>query len=709
MSSDPIDAPITRVSSPAPEPTLLDTPNHQSQDANTTRDNPVNAQENGYERPEDMSNGVGSGSVAGIESPILSPQGPDNPGEGPNTPPSPHIVSQQVLPLPTPPQLAPQYHVKPSSVEAASDRPHSRRERERSYTASAPPNPYSGMGLYMTPQLYSSPLPLPGLDFNATPLPDNSYIYAKPKPRFGHQPQLPQPQLQALSPYSMPIIPHAPLQPTSTNVVAAAAASMTPEMRSNPLARGGSFANTSPYWSHGTSRHEKSTADLHHRGTFAESNPYHFSPHSRRPTLDSQPHYPEWKPLSNEPHDYPRWTAPSSWSPSGQPNDPRRKSMPSLSNASGGWAQWNEARGGSQIPGQGLPSTFQPSTFQPFIPPPLPAASGQGRQHTYDTFPVQIQHVGPVFPERTPRRQMTATDVVSAAVNAPPPEKRQVESLQAQEPYASPSAHRQDTLSGERVPTHLSTTPRWDTSLPQPSGWGVYNGPSQTHRRRRRRSESYSDSSDSDSDDVEYRHSARPTPPPGYPPRSRKRRGRRSYSPFKYPEPPVVIPYYPPQLAAPAYVNYTTPAYKGGFWKRLGTFFKSPFDRGRPTAFKASDQRTIDTDKPTGVFFFLEVIVGQIYFHVLLRLPSLYFSRVSRIFDEANLNLFEIAEMVFETAGTPDSKEKPHVDLNLQVSQQVAPKIRPQYERLKSSWEAFIDALIREWETFNIVSVMLLT
>lgn len=114
-------------------------------------------------------------------------------------------------------------------------------------------------------------------------------------------------------------------------------------------------------------------------------------------------------------------------------------------------------------------------------------------------------------------------------------------------------------------------------------------------------------------------------------------------------------------------------------------------------------------ESPVTLFFILTVIVGQVYFHILLRLPSLYFSRVSRIFDEASLNIYEITEMVFETAAGPDLKEKSQMAMNIQMSELVAPKIRPQYERLKNSWESFIDSLIREWETFNIVSVMLLT
>ena len=35
--------------------------------------------------------------------------------------------------------------------------------------------------------------------------------------------------------------------------------------------------------------------------------------------------------------------------------------------------------------------------------------------------------------------------------------------------------------------------------------------------------------------------------------------------------------------------------------------------------------------------------------------------------------------------------------------------VPPQYERLKVTWESFIDSIMREWKTFNIISVLLLS
>ena len=35
--------------------------------------------------------------------------------------------------------------------------------------------------------------------------------------------------------------------------------------------------------------------------------------------------------------------------------------------------------------------------------------------------------------------------------------------------------------------------------------------------------------------------------------------------------------------------------------------------------------------------------------------------------------------------------------------------VLPQYERLKTTWESFIDNVMREWKTLNILSALLLS
>jgi len=103
--------------------------------------------------------------------------------------------------------------------------------------------------------------------------------------------------------------------------------------------------------------------------------------------------------------------------------------------------------------------------------------------------------------------------------------------------------------------------------------------------------------------------------------------------------------------------------------------------------------------------FVLITLPAQIYVNLLLlRLPSLYFSRVARIFEEADMTLLpEIRRMALETA-LQGLKHEFEIQMAFESS-----SVPPAYKRLKSTWEFFIDSVMREWKTFNIISVLLLT
>ncbi|KXN85211.1 hypothetical protein AN958_11576 [Leucoagaricus sp. SymC.cos] len=94
--------------------------------------------------------------------------------------------------------------------------------------------------------------------------------------------------------------------------------------------------------------------------------------------------------------------------------------------------------------------------------------------------------------------------------------------------------------------------------------------------------------------------------------------------------------------------------------------------------------------------FLTSILPRQIYLHCLLRLPYMYFSRVDQIFVDANMTLEEIKEMALRE-GVADQERG-------RLSQM--PKT---YLRLKQSWEYFIDNLLREWKTLNIISGLLLS
>ena len=103
--------------------------------------------------------------------------------------------------------------------------------------------------------------------------------------------------------------------------------------------------------------------------------------------------------------------------------------------------------------------------------------------------------------------------------------------------------------------------------------------------------------------------------------------------------------------------------------------------------------------KPIWTFLF-DTLPRQFYLYFLLRLPALYFSRVARIFEEADMTMSEIKGMALVTL-------VPMVGPNAVVSDW-DDEISALSYRLKTSWKGFIDSLMKEWKTLNIVSVLLL-
>jgi hypothetical protein len=101
--------------------------------------------------------------------------------------------------------------------------------------------------------------------------------------------------------------------------------------------------------------------------------------------------------------------------------------------------------------------------------------------------------------------------------------------------------------------------------------------------------------------------------------------------------------------------------------------------------------------------FLLDTIPRQIYSYLMLRLPTVYFSRVARIFDEGDLSLHEIAAL----AHKPENYySQSHVSI-LSAKEPSSPA--SPFWNLKVTWEALINSLLQEWKTLNIVSVLLLS
>lgn len=160
--------------------------------------------------------------------------------------------------------------------------------------------------------------------------------------------------------------------------------------------------------------------------------------------------------------------------------------------------------------------------------------------------------------------------------------------------------------------------------------------------------------------------------------------------------------------------------------------------------------------------FLCDTLPRVIYLHILLRIPSLYFSRVARIFEDAEVSKPDIQRMIeacgrdgshimgqaplgpgpanestngythkqqnvnntMNTLAVPNNTWSPSaapatnlaavsmIDLPLPLplpDEWSSPLVSPSLVRFKISWEAFIDSLMREWKTLNVVSALLLS
>ena len=107
--------------------------------------------------------------------------------------------------------------------------------------------------------------------------------------------------------------------------------------------------------------------------------------------------------------------------------------------------------------------------------------------------------------------------------------------------------------------------------------------------------------------------------------------------------------------------------------------------------------------KIAGLFFY--VIPNAIYLGFLLGLPALYWSRVTRIFEEADLGIKEIKEIALTAVA---SRNKALIE---QLNQGIIPSDLPanRYKSLIKSWEEFIERLTKEYEVLNVITVLLLS
>ncbi|OAX34449.1 hypothetical protein K503DRAFT_774526 [Rhizopogon vinicolor AM-OR11-026] len=116
-------------------------------------------------------------------------------------------------------------------------------------------------------------------------------------------------------------------------------------------------------------------------------------------------------------------------------------------------------------------------------------------------------------------------------------------------------------------------------------------------------------------------------------------------------------------------------------------------------------------------YFLMDTLPRQTYLHLLLRLPSLYFSRIARVYEDAELSRPDIQRLIDACAPQPHLTSSPippgahyHPQPALPLADEwTTANVSPALVRFKNSWEAFIDSLLREWKTLNLVSALLLS
>jgi len=119
--------------------------------------------------------------------------------------------------------------------------------------------------------------------------------------------------------------------------------------------------------------------------------------------------------------------------------------------------------------------------------------------------------------------------------------------------------------------------------------------------------------------------------------------------------------------------------------------------------------------------FMTDTLPRQAYLILLLGLPALYWSRVARVFEDAELSRPDVQRMIdacvvadetaaIEAAGLRGrSMPHRHTVLLPFPEEWNPPTVSPALVRFKHSWEQFVDSLLREWKTLNLVSALLCT
>lgn len=121
-------------------------------------------------------------------------------------------------------------------------------------------------------------------------------------------------------------------------------------------------------------------------------------------------------------------------------------------------------------------------------------------------------------------------------------------------------------------------------------------------------------------------------------------------------------------------------------------------------------------------YFVLDTLPRQIYLHLLFRLPSLYFSRIAKVYEDAQLSKPDLERMIESYSTSRQQEQRQRIVRSSPIppgaryhpgpalpfpDEWTTTNVSPALIRFKQSWEAFIDSLLREWKTLNLVSALL--
>lgn len=102
-------------------------------------------------------------------------------------------------------------------------------------------------------------------------------------------------------------------------------------------------------------------------------------------------------------------------------------------------------------------------------------------------------------------------------------------------------------------------------------------------------------------------------------------------------------------------------------------------------------------------------LIHQIYTLFLLRLPNLYLSRVERLSGQATLaggSLLVMAQTYPSTSGKDFLNRLSELETNIREPNDTY-KLPVSYLNLGIKWRGFVDSLLQEWQTLNIISALL--